>query len=61
MVNGEPVWQKEIPCFSCHACLNYCPEQSVQIGSSRLLKSHTEKNGRYSHPYATADDIAGQK
>ncbi len=61
MANEEPVWLKDIPCFNCHACLNYCPEQTVQIGSTRLLKSHTEGNGRYSHPYATADDIAGQK
>jgi ferredoxin len=57
----KPVWQKNAPCFSCHACLNYCPEQAVQIKSNRFLKSYTEKNGRYSHPYATADDIAGQK
>lgn len=61
MINEKPVWQKDVQCFSCHACLNYCPEQAVQIRSSRFLKSYTEINGRYSHPYATADDIAGQK
>jgi len=61
IMDEKPVWQKDIPCFSCHACLNYCPEQAVQIKSNRFLKSYTEKNGRYSHPYATADDIAGQK
>jgi ferredoxin len=56
MINNTPVWQKHVTCYRCYACLNYCPVQSVQIKST-----HTEKNGRYSHPYATADDIAGQK
>jgi ferredoxin len=61
VINKKPVWQEDVQCFYCHACLNYCPEQSVQIKSSRLLKSHTDKNKRYSHPYAMVDDIAGQK
>lgn len=61
IINQKPVWQKDIPCFFCHACLNYCPKKAVQIKSSRLLKSYTDKNGRYSHPYATVEDIAGQK
>lgn len=55
MINKKPVWQKNVKCFYCYACINYCPKQSVQI------KSFTEKNGRYSHPYATINDIAGQK
>lgn len=55
MINKKPVWQKNVKCFYCYACINYCPKESVQI------KAFTEKNGRYSHPYATADDIAGQK
>jgi formate hydrogenlyase subunit 6/NADH:ubiquinone oxidoreductase subunit I/flavodoxin len=55
MINKKPVWQKNVQCFYCYACINYCPKQSVQI------KSFTEKNGRYSHPYATSDDIARQK
>ena len=61
MINEKPVWQKDVPCFFCNACLNYCPEQAVQIKSTRLLKSYTNKNERYSHPYAIVDDIAGQK
>ena len=60
-INEKPVWQKDVPCFFCHACLNYCPEQAIQIKSTRLLKSYTDKNKRYSHPYATKEDIAGQK
>lgn len=61
MVNGKPVWQEDVRSFFCHACLNYCPEQAVQIKSSRFLKSYTESNGRYSHPYATVEDISMQK
>jgi ferredoxin len=61
IVNEKPVWQKDVQCFFCHACLNYCREQAVQIKSSRFLKSYTEENERYSHPYATVEDIAGQK
>ncbi|HMK53454.1 MAG TPA: EFR1 family ferrodoxin [Methanobacteriaceae archaeon] len=61
MVDGKPVWQKDVQCFSCHACLNYCPEHAVQIRSTKLLKSFTDKNGRYSHPYATKEDIVKQK
>ncbi len=61
IVDGKPVWQKDVNSYFCHACLNYCPEQAVQIKSNRFLKSYTEENGRYSHPYATADDIEGQK
>ncbi len=61
IVNEEPVWQEDVHCFSCDACLNYCPEQAVQIRSNRFFKSYTEENGRYSHPYATADEIAEQK
>lgn len=39
----------------------YYPVQSVQIKSKIGMKSYTEENGRYSHPYATANDIARQK
>lgn len=55
MSGGKPIWQKDVKCFKCYACLNYCPNQAVQI------KGQTEKNGRYSHPYAAASEIAAQK
>lgn len=55
LIDSRPNWQDTVRCFKCSACLNYCPEQSAQI------KSFTEKNGRYSHPYATIEDIEGQK
>jgi NAD-dependent dihydropyrimidine dehydrogenase PreA subunit/flavodoxin len=56
LVDGKPVWQKEIQCYYCYACFNYCPTQSILVG-----KKYTQKDGRYSHPGITANDIAGQK
>lgn len=61
MVNGKPVWQKKAECFGCLACLNYCPEMSIQVESTWYLKSWTPKNGRYHHPKTSPKDIAGQK
>lgn len=61
MIDKKPVWQRGINCYLCYACLNYCPVHSIQIKSRIYLKSYTEENERYCHPYATADDIAEQK
>jgi ferredoxin len=61
MVKDKPLWQKNIKCYFCYACLNYCPVQSVQIKSSWYMKSYTKKKGRYPHPFAKASDIARQK
>ncbi|MBU4534314.1 MAG: EFR1 family ferrodoxin [Euryarchaeota archaeon] len=61
MIDNKPVWQKDIKCDMCYACLNYCPVQAVQIKSKWYMNSYTEENERYPHPYAAADDIAGQK
>ncbi len=62
MVDKKPVWQKKILCYMCYACINYCPEQAVQIEGIRgVVKSFSTENGRYSHPYATVSDIARQK
>lgn len=61
MVDKRPVWQKDIKCHMCYACLNYCPKSSTQIKSKVYIKSYTEKNERYPHPYATVSDIAGQR
>jgi len=55
MVNGKPLWQKDIRCYYCYACFNFCPEQSI------LVKNYTHKDGRYCHPNITAKDIAEQK
>lgn len=61
MVNKRPVWQKNVGCYFCYTCLNYCPEESIQIKSKPYMKSFTKYNQRYSHPYATAKEIAVQK
>jgi ferredoxin len=55
MADGRPEWQKEVKCFKCSACLNFCPRNAVQI------RNMTEKNGRYGHPYATAEEVEGEK
>lgn len=61
MVDGRPIWQDTKTCYMCYACLNYCPTHAVQISSKWFMKSYTEKNGRYAHPYATVKDMEGQK
>ena len=61
MSDKKPVWQKNVFCYMCYACVNFCPAQSVQINDIPFVKSYTRENGRYPHPYATAKDIAGQK
>lgn len=55
MENEKPVWPRSRTCFYCYACLNFCPRRALQI------RGWTERNGRYSHPYATVDEIAAQK
>lgn len=61
MRDGKPDWQRKVFCYMCFACLNYCPLQSVQIKSIPGVPSCTRENDRYSHPYASAADIAAQK
>jgi ferredoxin/flavodoxin len=56
LADGKPVWQKDVPCYFCYACFNFCPTQSILVG-----EKYTQKDGRYSHPGITANDIAGQK
>ncbi len=57
----KPIWQRNVLCYMCFACLNYCPKQSVQIKNIPGVKSYTAENGRYPHPYATPNDIENQK
>jgi len=61
MCDRKPVWQKNVLCYMCFACLNYCPKKSVQIKSIPGVKSFTKENDRYPHPYATFIDISSQK
>lgn len=61
MIDGKPFWQKSERCFSCYACLNYCPARSIQLKSNMFVKFYADLNGRYSHPEVAAEDIARQK
>jgi ferredoxin len=61
LADKKPVWQKSIRCFNCEACINYCPQAVIQIKDSPFLKFNTVTNGRYTHPYATIEEIAAQK
>lgn len=61
MEDKRPVWQRNVLCYMCFACVNLCPTQAIQINDIPFIKSYTRGNGRYNHPYATANDIAVQK
>jgi len=61
MLDKKPVWQKNVFCYMCFACLNFCPARAVQINDIPYLKSFTKGNGRYPHPYASVDDMLNQK
>ncbi|MDD4689578.1 MAG: EFR1 family ferrodoxin [Eubacteriales bacterium] len=56
MVDNRPIWKKEAQCYFCYACFNFCPMQSIMVG-----KLYSYKNGRYSYPGITADEIEKQK
>ena len=53
---GRPVWNADIPCRLCLACIHYCPAEAIQIKGTK-----TNKSGRYHHEGITAEDIARQK
>ena len=59
--NQRPVWEKDVLCFMCFACLNFCPHRAVQISSIPGVKSFSKENGRYPHPYAAISDMTAQK
>ncbi|HBF36713.1 MAG TPA: ferredoxin [Firmicutes bacterium] len=54
--NGRPVWRKDIPCLFCFACINYCPNQAIQLKGSQ-----TSTQGRYHHGEISQAAIAEQK
>lgn len=61
IINKKPEWQNDVKCYFCYACINYCPAQAAQIKTKWYMKSYTNQNGRYPHPYAIVNDIAEQK
>lgn len=56
ILDGKPIWTKDVRCYYCYACFNFCPSQSILVG-----KIYTDKNGRYYHPEIKSNDIAEQK
>ena len=61
MENNKPIWQVDIGCYTCYACLNFCSTEAVQIYSKFYMKSYTPEKGRYPHPYAKVKDMVYQK
>lgn len=61
IIEKKPIWQRNVLCYMCFACLNYCPQKSVQIKNIPGVRSYTTENGRYPHPFATVNDISAQK
>ncbi|MFX0075962.1 MAG: EFR1 family ferrodoxin [Candidatus Hermodarchaeota archaeon] len=53
LVEGKPEWQHK--CQQCLACINYCPEKSIQFGKK------TTKTQRYHHPDIKVKDLIHQK
>lgn len=53
IIEGKPEWQHK--CQQCLACINFCPEKSIQIGTQ------TVKTGRYHHPEIKLKQIISQK
>jgi len=53
LVEGKPQWQHK--CQQCFACINYCPEKSIQHGKRSVGR------GRYHHPEITVKDLINQK
>ncbi len=53
IVEGKPQWLHE--CQQCLACINYCPEESIQYGKN------TAGRPRYHHPEITVKDLINQK
>ncbi|MBD3190632.1 MAG: ferredoxin [Candidatus Heimdallarchaeota archaeon] len=56
LVDKKPIWNDDIDCTFCFACISYCPVQAIQAKRKR-----TTKKGRYHHPAISAKDIAMQK
>jgi len=61
MVTEKPVWKDAVKCYGCLACINFCPQQAIQIESRFPVRSYTDVNGRYHHASVTYKDIAEQR
>jgi ferredoxin len=65
IIDTKPTWQKNVKCFLCFSCFNYCPSQSIMINNSSSdadkIKRYNDKSRRYHHPEISANDISAQK
>jgi ferredoxin len=61
LVDQRPVWKQDVRCYACFACINFCPQQAIQIESRFPIQSNTDVNDRYHHPSMTYKDIAEQR
>jgi len=50
MEGNKPLWQRNVDCYMCYACLNFCPTEAIQIYLKIYMKSYTPERGRYPHP-----------
>jgi ferredoxin len=44
ITGDQPEWLKNVKCLNCFSCLNYCPEEAVQLKSTWYLQSYTPQN-----------------
>ncbi|MFW9829100.1 MAG: EFR1 family ferrodoxin [Candidatus Thorarchaeota archaeon] len=53
LLDGIPQWNHK--CQQCLACINFCPEESIQFGTGTL------KTRRYHHPEISLQEISKQR
>lgn len=56
LMDNCPVWQTEVKCQYCLACLHLCPQEAIQV-----TKTNSPNLGRIHHPEVTWKDIWAQK
>jgi ferredoxin len=61
ITDGKPAWNKEVKCYACFACINYCPRKAIQVQSKFPIESNTVVNDRYHHERMNFKDIARQR
>lgn len=62
IINKKSIWKKEVRCYACYACINFCPRRAIQIESKiPFVKSFTDINGRYHHESVTYQNISEQR
>ena len=61
ITDKKPHWKREVKCYACFACINFCPQQAIQVESRFPIESYTSLHDRYYHKSVTYKDIAGQR